>query len=181
VTVIRAESQPLQGSSAERAWAGVVALEREVGQQLLGYAIHLGVDHGRAPDLVQEALLRLWRELDRGTAVASPEAWTFRTLTHLVMDEHRFLRRSLRLLSRIGVAHPPRPTESDPVERVAVWSEVERLPQRQRQVVYLRFRADLSFDEIGSVMAITPGTARMHASLALATLRSRLDVDTESA
>ncbi len=62
------------------AWDAVVALDREYGQRLYGYALRLGVDSGRAADLVQEALLRLWRELSRGTSIASREAWTYRTV-----------------------------------------------------------------------------------------------------
>jgi DNA-directed RNA polymerase specialized sigma24 family protein len=53
------------------AWDVVVALEQESGQRLYGYALRLGIDSGRAADLVQEALLRLWHELGHGTVIAS--------------------------------------------------------------------------------------------------------------
>lgn len=159
------------------AWDLVVALERESGQRLYGYALRLGVDSGRAGDLVQEALLRLWREIGQGTAIASREAWTFRTLSRLAMDEHRLDRRIAGLVARLGDRAAPRVLEIDSTERVAVWSQVDRLPDRQRQVVYLRFQADLSFDQIADVMSITPGAARSHATVALRTLRNRLGVD----
>jgi RNA polymerase sigma-70 factor (ECF subfamily) len=48
------------------------------------------------------------------------------------------------------------------------------LPPRQRQVLYLRFRADLPFDEIGLILGITDSAARSHATQAMHTLRSRL-------
>jgi DNA-directed RNA polymerase specialized sigma24 family protein len=76
-------------STHDDAWAVVVTLEREAGQRLYGYALHLGIDTARASDLVQEALLRLWREIAQGTVVGSPEAWAYRTLSRLAMDEHR--------------------------------------------------------------------------------------------
>jgi DNA-directed RNA polymerase specialized sigma24 family protein len=60
------------------AWDGIVAIDREQGQRLYGYTLRLGIDPGRAADLVQEALLRLWRELGRGTVIMSREAWTYR-------------------------------------------------------------------------------------------------------
>ena len=164
-------------TTSDAAWDLVVALERESGQRLYGYALRLGVDSGRAGDLVQEALLRLWRELGRGTLIGSREAWTFRTLSRLAMDEHRLDRRIAGLISRLGDRAAPRVLEIDSTERVAVWSQVDRLPDRQRQVVYLRFQADLSFDQIADVMSITPGAARSHATVALRTLRSRLGVD----
>ncbi len=64
--------------------------------------------------------------------------------------------------------------EVDSTERVAVWSQVDRLPDRQRQVIYLRYQADLSFEEIGQVMGIEPGAARSYATAAHRTLRSAL-------
>ena len=80
---------PLAETARAAAWTQVVDVEREAGQRLFGYAVHMGVDRTRAADLVQDALLRLWRELERGTAIGSPEAWTFRTLSRMVIDEHR--------------------------------------------------------------------------------------------
>lgn len=163
-------------AAREDAWQAVVALERASGQRLYGYALRLGVDAGRAGDLVQESLLRLWRELSDGTDIRSPEAWTYRTLSRLAMDEHRLHRRIANLVTHLGDRAASRIGEVDASERLAVWSQVDRLPARQRQVIYLRYQADLSFEEIGQVMGITPGAARSHATAALRTLRTRLDV-----
>ena len=123
---------------------------------------------------MQEALLRLWRELGRGTVIASPEAWTYRTLSRLAMDEHRLNRRIAGLVARLGDRAAPRVMEVDSTDRVAIWSQVDRLPDRQRQVVYLRYQADLSFEEIGQVMGIEPGAARSYATAAHRTLRGKL-------
>jgi DNA-directed RNA polymerase specialized sigma24 family protein len=41
-------------------------------------------------------------------------------------------------------------------------------------VMYLRYRADMTFEEIGVVMAITPSGARSHVAKASATLRRSL-------
>jgi DNA-directed RNA polymerase specialized sigma24 family protein len=49
----------------------------------------------------------------------------------------------------------------------AVWDAVDRLPDRQRAVVYLRYRADLGYEEIGAVMGISAVSARSHASRAM--------------
>jgi RNA polymerase sigma factor (sigma-70 family) len=64
--------------------------------------------------------------------------------------------------------------EIDTTERVAIWTQVDRLPARQRQVIYLRYQADLSFEEIGQVMGIEAGAARSYATAAHRTLRARL-------
>jgi RNA polymerase sigma-70 factor, ECF subfamily len=176
VTIFRAEAPAVLEAARDDAWDLVVALEQESGQRLYGYALRLGIDSGRAADLVQEALLRLRRELGKGTVIGSREAWTFRTLSRLAMDDHRLHRRITGLVARLGDRMTPRVMEVDATERIAVWSQVDRLPIRQRQVVYLRYQADLSFEEIGEVMGITAGAARSYASEALRTLRGRLAV-----
>lgn len=174
--ITRAEAPIVLEATRDDAWQAVVALEQSSGQPLYGYALRLGVDAGRAGDLVQETLLRLWRELSDGADIRSPEAWIYRTLSRLAMDEHRLHRRVANLITRLGERTSPRVMEADSTERVAVWAQVDRLSDRQRQVIYLRYQADLSFEEIGPAMGITPGAARTHATAALRTLRHRLGV-----
>jgi RNA polymerase sigma-70 factor (ECF subfamily) len=91
------------------------------------------------------------------------------------MDEHRLRRRALGLLDRIGRA-ASRGSVHETREQVDVWSEVDRLTDRQRQVVYLRYQADLAFEEIGTVLGISASAARSHATFALAALRKSLIV-----
>lgn len=163
----------------DTAWDAVVELDRDHGQRLYGYALRLGIDPGRAADLVQEALLRLWRELGRGTDIVAREAWTYRTLARLAADEHRLHRRVANLVARLGERSAHHVTEIDATDRVAIWTQVDRLPARQRQVIYLRYQADLSFEEIGHVMDIQAGAARSYATAAHRTLRSRLVEEVE--
>ena len=146
------------------------------GRELWGFARRLGLTDEQASDAVQETLLRLWAEQRRGERVQSPDAWAFRTLYRLAMDEHRLRRRAAALLGRI-TARSRAPVCSDPAasaDSITVWAEVDRLPSRQRQVMYLRYRADLPYDEIGYVLRISPSAARSHGTRAMATLRARL-------
>lgn len=145
------------------------------GPELYGLCRRLGLSADEANDAVQEALLRLLAASASGTVIADPEAWTFRVTYRLAMDEHRLHRAVQTLLDRL-----PRhvgPAATDPVDRLALWAEVDRLPARQRTVIYLRYRADLSFERIGAVMGITANGARNNASEAATTLRRRFAVE----
>ncbi len=142
------------------------------GQQLFGFARRLGLRDDEAEDAVQEALLRLWRTIHEGTQLDSPVAWTFRTTYRLAMDRHRLGRRAQALLDRFTTAHSDTANNAD--ELVAVWSEVDRLPSRQRNVLYLRYRADLTFEAIARVLDIEPSSARSAAARGMARLRVRL-------
>ena len=150
-------------------------LELRHGQALFGFVRRLGLSDEQAADCVQEVFLRLLRELERGADVADPKAWAFRAIYRLAMDEHRLRRRVAGLVALLG-AHAPRVAAAvEDVDRISAWEEVDRLPTRQRQVLYLRYRADLPYDEIGTVLGMTASAARSHATQAMATLRQRLN------
>jgi RNA polymerase sigma-70 factor (ECF subfamily) len=153
-------------------------------QEMFGFARRLGLGDEEASDAVQETMLRLWRELDSGAQIADPDAWAFRTLYRLGIDSHRLTRRLQGLVERMGggLAGGRAHLDGDPARRVevdAVWQAVDRLPERQRAVLYLRYRADLPYERIGLALGITPGAARGHASTGLGTLRRRLHVEDE--
>ncbi len=153
----------------------VVDLEVRHGQALFGFVRRQGLADAEAQDAVQDVLFRLWLELRSGMVIDSPRAWAFRSVYRIAMDHHRLRTRIAALARRLepGSESPPR----DATDRLAVWAEVERLPERQRQVLYLRYRADLPFEEIGPILGITPSAARSHATQAMATLRRRLGTE----
>jgi RNA polymerase sigma-70 factor, ECF subfamily len=142
------------------------------GQNLFGLARRAGLDDQAAEDAVQETLVRLWLEVRSGTDVLDPPAWSFRTLYRIAMDQHRVRRRLREIVERMG--RRPSPPPPDPVQQISIWSVVDELPLRQRQVVYLRYRADMTFEQIALVMAITPSGARAHSAKANANLRRNL-------
>jgi RNA polymerase sigma-70 factor (ECF subfamily) len=169
------------GSGCERT---VQLLYQRRSQEMFGFVRRLGLGDEDASDAVQETMLRLWRELDAGAEIADPDAWAFRVLYRLGMDSHRLARRLAGLFDRVGGRSPGGVGgrhDGDPsreIEVDAVWQAVDRLPKRQRAVLYLRYRADLPYERIGLALGITPGAARGHASTGLATLR-RLYVEDE--
>src|SRR3954469_24745809 len=63
------------------------------GRELWGLARRLGATDEQASDVVQDADLRLSRELRAGSVIDDADAWTFRVVYRLVMDQHRLARR----------------------------------------------------------------------------------------
>jgi len=61
------------------------------------------------------------------------------------------------------------------IERSSVIAALRSLPERQREVVVLRFYADLSEAQIAGAMGITRGAVKSHTSRAMAALRSVLE------
>jgi len=152
----------------------VLSLHARRGQDLYGFAVRMGLSDEDASDAVQEAMLRLWRDLSSGKELLDLDAWAFRVIYRLAIDRHRLSARAAASLGRIFARAAAASDPADTTESAAVWAAVDVLPERQRAAIYLRYRADMTFDQIGLAMGITPGAARSHATNALATLRRRV-------
>ncbi|MDQ1626863.1 MAG: hypothetical protein QOI54_607 [Actinomycetota bacterium] len=61
------------------------------------------------------------------------------------------------------------------LERRAVMETLDQLPRRQREVLVLRYYADLSEAAIAQALGISRGSVKSHASRGLAALRTRLE------
>lgn len=162
------EVQPLMAGMTDAQL--LTDLQADHGSALYDFARHQGLTDEQAADAVQEALLRLWRELRRGISIERPPAWLFRTVYHLAMAQHRWRRQLALLLPRLAPRHAgyAGPEASD---RLTVWGAVDQLPARQRQALYLHYAADLPFEEIAGILGISASAARTHASRGLATIR----------
>jgi RNA polymerase sigma factor (sigma-70 family) len=150
----------------------VVRLDNMHGRALRGFVVRMGLSADEGDDAVQEVLLRLWSELRAGVIVEDPKAWSFRTIYRLAMDTHRWRRRVEALRVRLDLGASSRAfADPEPAAGQSIWTAVDRLPPRQREILYLRYRADMTFEAAAVVMGITAGAARANASKAMATLR----------
>lgn len=156
----------------DHAAAAIAHLGDRERQALFGFVRRLGLSDEQADDAVQEVFARMLAVQRDGISIANHRAWAYRSIYRLAMDEHRLRARVAALIDRI-VAWPARQA-TDVTDRIAVWAEVTRLPPRQQQVIYLRYRADLEYEEIGEVLGVTASAARSHAAQAMARLRARL-------
>jgi RNA polymerase sigma-70 factor (ECF subfamily) len=128
------------------------------GPRLLGYARRmLRGDSAEAEDVLQEAMLRLWRiapEWDAGRARVG--TWLYRVVTNLCID--RLRRRPQAALDTIAEPPDDRPgAEAGMMQAArgaALHDAVDALPDRQRQAILLRHFEGLSNPEIGAVMDI---------------------------
>ncbi len=120
-----------------------------------------------ARDLTQEAMARAYVHWRR--ASHHPEAWVSRVTANLAID---LLRRRGRITATALVDtadHGPLATE-----RIELVRALEGLPRRQREVVVLRYLADLPEAEVAAQLGCSAGTVKQHASRGLAALRSSL-------
>ncbi|HLX89379.1 MAG TPA: sigma-70 family RNA polymerase sigma factor [Acidimicrobiales bacterium] len=145
----------------EEAFAELYRLAYRVSFRVLG-------DRGDAEDVAQEALARShlhWARLS-----ARPEGWVVTVATNLAIDRHRRRRRQPATIDEPLALVDPHLTE-----RIDLARAMRRLPRRQREVVFLRYLADLPELEVADALGCSPGTVKVHASRGLAALRRQLD------
>lgn len=142
------------------------------GDRLLRLAYQLTHDRAAAEDVVQEALMKLYRAWRRDVPLPEHvDAYARRAVVN------EFLRRQrLRSATELISADLPELVESSfedvVVDRDALWRALDALPPRQRTVLVLRYYEDLPDADIAAVIGAKEGTVRSLALRALTALRS---------
>jgi RNA polymerase sigma-70 factor (sigma-E family) len=148
---------------------------------LLRSAYLLTGDREHAEDLLQMALVRVARRWN--VARRSPEAYAHRVLVNLLHDRRRYLSRRVRerpLAESADRSEVMVDSSQAVIERLAIIAALGRLPARQREVVVLRFFADLSVAETAAAIGSSEGTVKTHTSRALTGLRDALTTESDS-
>jgi RNA polymerase sigma-70 factor (sigma-E family) len=134
-------------------------------------ALLLGRIEG-AEDLVQDALVRLYRHWDRVTRDGDPDAYLHRIMTNLVVDGWR---RKRPVVSVAAVPDVAEPADESLPQRDIVLRALAQLGRRQRAALVLRYWHDWSVERTAATLGCSPGNVRALTSNGLARLRVLLD------
>ncbi|MHC5260810.1 RNA polymerase sigma factor [Streptomyces sp. UC4497] len=135
-----------------------------------------GVPWDQLDDGVQQVRLKLL-ESRRGTAIRNETAWLAVVATRVAADWHRSRSRDTALRDRLE-ARWSRSTDGHPQEErllaLSVAEGLEDVPTAQRQVLVLRFYADLALGDIARLLDIPEGTVKSRLHSGVAALRTTL-------
>ncbi|AEF41012.1 RNA polymerase sigma factor SigL [Hoyosella subflava DQS3-9A1] len=149
------------------------ALFTEHGRAMLGYATSLTNDRSAAEDVVQEALVRAWRNPDAlVNGKGSVRGWLLTVVRNIVIDRSR-ARQSRPAEVRESPAHEPvEPDHADRVtQRLELMGALERLPAHHRDVLECVYVLGHTVNETAEKLGVPPGTVKSRAHHALRTLR----------
>jgi RNA polymerase sigma-70 factor (ECF subfamily) len=130
-----------------------------------------------ADDVLQEAFIRFWK--NQRHLPGNPNVLVVTSIRRAALDLYR--RTDRRSLREQTVSADSDTTwfepESDP--RLQILSDsLPLLPEEQRQVVVLKIWGNLTFDEIGEQLAISPNTAASRWRYAMEALRKLITART---
>ncbi|MFY0406970.1 RNA polymerase sigma factor [Solicola sp. PLA-1-18] len=150
------------------------------GPALLQFARRMMDDEHEAVDAVQETFISAWRGLPGYRGKSAFRTWLYRLLHRRVVDLHR-VRRAVPIDDELLDAFH-RPSTDDPLQHLlgaelmaALDVALRELPWNQRAAWLLAEVHGMTYDEIATALAITPGAVRGHLHRGRRTLATRME------
>lgn len=133
-------------------------------------------------DLLQETFLQVHRARRSYTPPRPVQPWIYAISRHVALMHLRSGRRRKESVAREELPELPIPPEMESYgDRDTVNRLLTRLPERAREVLMLHHLLGLSFGEVGSILGVSAGTAKVRAHRALKKLRQMVDSKGEQA
>ncbi|RKT87340.1 RNA polymerase sigma-70 factor, ECF subfamily [Saccharopolyspora antimicrobica] len=154
------------------------AMYEEYGGMLIAFVLRYTADRQRAEDVVQETLLRAWRNLDSiDPGRGDPRSYLFSIARNILIDDWRAAQRRPRLVSDdAAVESLP---AADGLDRMLdgwlVGEALQRLSTQHRAVVVALYFRGLSVAETAERLGIPRGTVKSRAYYAVRSLRMTLE------
>lgn len=145
---------------------------------LLGYVLRLnGGDRGSAEDIVQETLVRAWRNPDAlAEHHGSIRPWLYTVARHLVIDGHRARKARPPEVGEAALAALPGDDDLDrALESWAVADAIGVLGSDHRAVLLETYYRGRSVGEAAAVLGIPAGTVKSRTYYALRALKLALE------
>lgn len=144
-------------------------------QPLLRYLWTFVRNQTVAEDLLQETFLQLHRARQTYTPPRPVKPWIYAITRHVALMHLRSGRRRKETLADDQLPEIPVPPEMETLaDRDTLHRLLSELPRQAQEVLMLHHLLGLSFQEVGQILGIAAGTAKVRSHRALKALRERL-------
>ncbi len=137
---------------------------------LFRYSLFKVSDRELAKDIVQETFLRAWNHVDRGGSVDNFKAFFYRILGNIIIDEYR-KKKPISLDSLMEDGFEVRSDEggriADRIDGEIALGVLQRIPEKYREVIYMKYIEDFSNTEIAQMLGETENSVsvKLHRGL----------------
>lgn len=151
---------------------------------LYAYALHLGFDDHSAMDAIHDVFYKLCTQHSSLDEIDNLKFYLFRSLRNRLIDLSRTKREhpyphligemiEADLPFQLNVTVEDEFIEKEEAEKIRekVENVLSQLTHRQREIVYLRYIQECSYDEISEIMEISVAASRNLVSKSIAKLR----------
>ena len=148
--------------------------------RLYRLALRVVGDSAEAEDVVQEVLVKIWRQEKDLSVINNIEAWCLRLTRNHAIDKLRGGYRKRK--ADLEDAPPLTTSTTDRPDRQAEWSDtfshirklIAQLPEKQRVVIHLRDIEGHSYQEIADSLEITMAQVKTNLFRARKAIREKL-------
>ncbi|MDR1747280.1 MAG: RNA polymerase sigma factor [Tannerella sp.] len=154
----------------ERMEKGIDILYRKYARDMFSYAVNLDVDRETAKDVVHDVFCKLYTEKRLLDNVTNVRAYLFQSVKNRLLDLYKSKRETLLppdvnwedmpFSVEVSVEDEFIETEEHELLRRKVEQLLSALTDRQREIIYLRYMQNLSYEEISEIMHITSPACR---------------------
>jgi RNA polymerase sigma-70 factor, ECF subfamily len=134
-----------------------------------------------ADDVCQQVFIQAFRDLSQFKGRSKIRIWLFAIARHRVLDAARARRRAQAYQESAPTTDPPdpRPSPAESLDdrrlREALMRSIERLDDRVRSAVLLRYQQGFSFEDMAAICHERPGTLATRVARALPRLRADIE------
>jgi RNA polymerase sigma-70 factor (ECF subfamily) len=144
-------------------------------QPLLRYLWTFVRNTTTAEDLLQETFLQIHRARQTYTPPRPVRPWIYAITRHVALMHLRSGRRRKEFLADDQLPDLPVPPAMEKLaDRATLHRHLAELPREAQEVLMLHHLLGLSFHEVGQILGIAAGTAKVRSHRALKSLRQQL-------
>lgn len=131
------------------------------------YGINIGMTAELTEDTIQELFMKLYTHPERITTPKTLLPFIFTSIRNSYLNHEKTSKRLLRI-DKTASFHFDYLVEDDTLEKTEEQEQIKKqiarildsLTPRQREIIYLKFLAQMSYEEIASVMQLSEQAAR---------------------
>lgn len=162
-------------------------LYKEYADELYSYGMKIHGDNYLVKDCIQDVFIQLIEKRKSLTITPQIHTYLFKSLRNKLFEELRSKNRKLDIITQLSEfetdyeKHAEQniiEDEEDNSIRKKIRISIEKLPDRQKEIIYLKYTKGFSYDEIANLLQINKASARTLLYRTLKTMKELLSNNT---